>query len=217
LQENAAVSEAITVLLSAAERAAANGRFAAEVVCLQTATQFGDHSSAPRLGELESIVEGPRVGLAAPFAVALRDGDAAELTMVSEDSSAWATSLRPSMRPPTPPWCIAAKTYGDRGQATQRARCFCRPNDSKHRLALVVEFLKNDEFRMVDFPDLLRERNLQREHRWSEVVAPTGRDDPSLARLAEQRIGAGTLVGEMVVVDPFLRDELELVDNTRHI
>ena len=80
-----AVSEAITVLLSAAERAAANGRFAAEVVCLQTATQFGDHTSAPRLGELESIVEGPRVGLAARFAVALRDGDAAELITVSEE------------------------------------------------------------------------------------------------------------------------------------
>jgi DNA-binding CsgD family transcriptional regulator len=80
-----AVSEAITVLLSAAERAAAKGQFAAEVVCLQTATQFGDRSSAPRLRELESIVEGPRVGLAARFAEALRDGDTAELASVSEE------------------------------------------------------------------------------------------------------------------------------------
>ena len=80
-----AVSEAITVVLSAAERAAASGQFAAEVVCLQTATQFGDRTSAPRLRELESIVEGPRVGLAARFAVALRDGDAAELSSVSEE------------------------------------------------------------------------------------------------------------------------------------
>ena len=80
-----AVSEAITILLSAAERAAVSGQFAAEVVCLQTATQFGDRSSAPRLRELESIVEGPRVGLAARFAEALRDGDAAELASVSED------------------------------------------------------------------------------------------------------------------------------------
>ena len=80
-----AVSEAITVVLSAAERAAANGQFAAEVVCLQTATQFGDRSGAPRLRELESIVEGPRVGLAARFAEALRDGDAAELAAVSEE------------------------------------------------------------------------------------------------------------------------------------
>jgi DNA-binding CsgD family transcriptional regulator len=70
---------------SAAERAAAAGQFAAEVICLQTATQFGDRTSAPRLGELESMVEGPRVGLAARFAVALRDGDAAELSSVSEE------------------------------------------------------------------------------------------------------------------------------------
>jgi DNA-binding CsgD family transcriptional regulator len=80
-----AVSEAITVVLSAAERAAAAGQFAAEVLCLQTAIQFGDRTSTPRLRELESIVEGPRVGLAARFAVALRDGDAAELSSVSEE------------------------------------------------------------------------------------------------------------------------------------
>jgi DNA-binding CsgD family transcriptional regulator len=80
-----ALSEAVTVVLSAAERAAAAGQFAAEVICLQTATQLGDRTSAPRLGELESIVEGPRVGLAARFAVALRDGDAAELSSVSEE------------------------------------------------------------------------------------------------------------------------------------
>ena len=80
-----AVSEAITILLSAAERARATGRFAAEVLCLQTAVQFGDRTSAARLHELESIVEGPRVGLAARFAAALRDGDAAELSSVSEE------------------------------------------------------------------------------------------------------------------------------------
>ncbi len=80
-----AVSEAITVVLSAAERAAAKGQFAAELVCLQTATQFGDRSCAPRLRELEAIVEGPRVGLAARFAETLRDGDAAALAAVSED------------------------------------------------------------------------------------------------------------------------------------
>lgn len=78
------VSEAIHTVLSAAERAAANGRFAAEVLCLQTATQFGDNSAGHRLGELESIVDGPRVGLAARFAKALRDGDGAELMSVSE-------------------------------------------------------------------------------------------------------------------------------------
>ncbi len=79
------VSEAIAVLLSAAERARANEQFAAEVMCLQIATQFGDRSSAPRLGELEAVVEGPRVGLAARFAGALRDGDATGLAAVSEE------------------------------------------------------------------------------------------------------------------------------------
>ena len=80
-----AVSEAITVLLSAAERASAKGQFAAEVVCLQTAAQFGDRSGLLRLRELEAIVEGPRVGVAARFSAALSDGDAAELAAVSEE------------------------------------------------------------------------------------------------------------------------------------
>ena len=79
------VSEAIHGLLSAAERAAAKGQFAAEVLCLQTAVQFGDHTGAQRLHELESIVEGPRVSVAARFAAALRDGDGAELAALSEE------------------------------------------------------------------------------------------------------------------------------------
>jgi DNA-binding CsgD family transcriptional regulator len=80
-----AVSEAITILLAAAERASAKGEFGTEVVCLQTAAQFGDHSSALRMGELASIVEGSRVDVARRFVVALRDGDAAELAAVSEE------------------------------------------------------------------------------------------------------------------------------------
>jgi len=80
-----AVSEAITLSLSAAERARATGRFAAEVVCLQTATQFGDRTSGPRLLELESVVEGPRVGLVARFAAALSMGDGAELSALSKE------------------------------------------------------------------------------------------------------------------------------------
>ena len=79
-----AVSEAIGVLKSAAETAAVNERFAAEVVCLQTATQFGDRSCEARLRELEAMVEGPRVGLAARFAAAMEEGNAAELAAVSE-------------------------------------------------------------------------------------------------------------------------------------
>jgi DNA-binding CsgD family transcriptional regulator len=80
-----AVSEAIAFVSSAAERAAAKGQFAGEVLCLQTAAQFGDRTKASRLRELESIVEGPRVGVAARFAEALRDGDGAELSAVSEE------------------------------------------------------------------------------------------------------------------------------------
>ncbi|MDT5013712.1 MAG: hypothetical protein QOH57_5329 [Mycobacterium sp.] len=80
-----AVTEAIGLSVSAAERARATGRFAAEVLCLQTATQFGDRTGAPRLRKLESIVEGPRAGLARRFAEALRDGDAAGLVSVSEE------------------------------------------------------------------------------------------------------------------------------------
>jgi DNA-binding CsgD family transcriptional regulator len=79
-----AVNEAITILRSTAEAAAANQRFAAEVICLQTAAQFGDRSGAPRLRELEAIVEGTRVGIAARFATALHDQDGAELAAVSK-------------------------------------------------------------------------------------------------------------------------------------
>jgi DNA-binding CsgD family transcriptional regulator len=80
-----AVSKGATLVLAAAERARSTGQFAAEVWCLQTAAQFGDRSSGRRLRELESIVEGPRVGLAARFADALRDNDAAQLASLSED------------------------------------------------------------------------------------------------------------------------------------
>lgn len=80
-----AITPAITMLLSAAETARNNGQFAAEVLCLQIATQLGESSGAPRLRELEAIVEGPRVSLAARFAAALDAGDAPELSAVSED------------------------------------------------------------------------------------------------------------------------------------
>ena len=80
-----ALTEAITTMLSAAETAAAKEQFAAEVLCLQTAVQFGDHSGASRLSELESIVEGPRAKLAARFAAALADSDGPELAAISDE------------------------------------------------------------------------------------------------------------------------------------
>lgn len=80
-----AASEAISVVLAAAERAGESGQFAAEVMCRQTATQFGDRSSAARLCELEAIVEGPRAGIAARFGAALREGSGPELVTVSAE------------------------------------------------------------------------------------------------------------------------------------
>ncbi|KUI46627.1 helix-turn-helix transcriptional regulator [Mycobacterium sp. GA-1199] len=79
-----AVSEAIATMVSAVERACVEGQFAAEVLCLQTATQFGYRGGGPRLRQLKSLVEGPRVGLAARFAEALDNGDPGELASVSE-------------------------------------------------------------------------------------------------------------------------------------
>jgi DNA-binding CsgD family transcriptional regulator len=80
-----AVSEAIATLLQAADTCCERGQFAPEVMCLQTATQFGDRTCAPRLRELQAIVEGPRVGLAASFAEALCTNDGAAMTVVSQD------------------------------------------------------------------------------------------------------------------------------------
>jgi DNA-binding CsgD family transcriptional regulator len=80
-----AVSNGIATALAAAENARVNGQFAAEVMCLQTAAQFGDGSKAARLHELAAIVDGPRVGLAARFATALVDHHSSELGEVAEE------------------------------------------------------------------------------------------------------------------------------------
>jgi DNA-binding CsgD family transcriptional regulator len=80
-----AVREAVGLALASADTCRGKGQFAAEVLCLQTATQFGDGSCAARLRELAAIVEGPRVGAAARFADALARGDAAELRSISDD------------------------------------------------------------------------------------------------------------------------------------
>ncbi|WP_083452855.1 helix-turn-helix transcriptional regulator [Mycolicibacterium goodii] len=80
-----AVTEAIATVTSAAQKAREVGQYAAEVLCLQTAAQFGDSTGAARLAELETVVQGPRVRLAARFAAGLRDGDAEGLSLVSTD------------------------------------------------------------------------------------------------------------------------------------
>lgn len=79
-----AVSEAIDIVVDAARSARARGQYAAEVLCWQTATQFGDSSGAPRLHELAATVEGPRAAVVERFAFALRDGDGAGLAAASD-------------------------------------------------------------------------------------------------------------------------------------
>lgn len=79
-----AISEAIAMVQAAAEIARQRGQYAAEVMCLQTATQFGDTSTACRLHDLQDLVEGPRAATAARFAESLRSGDGDELVAVSE-------------------------------------------------------------------------------------------------------------------------------------
>ena len=70
-----AVTEAISIVRDAARREHRLGRPAWEVILLQTATQFGDGSTAPRLAELACEVQGPRADAAATHAAALAAGD----------------------------------------------------------------------------------------------------------------------------------------------
>jgi DNA-binding CsgD family transcriptional regulator len=68
---------------AAASTARENGQPAREVLCLQTATQFGDRGGGARLTELAGLVEGPRAPLAARYATALQADDAAALDAVA--------------------------------------------------------------------------------------------------------------------------------------
>ncbi|WKG02743.1 LuxR family transcriptional regulator [Mycolicibacterium sp. HK-90] len=68
-----AVSQAISLLRTAA--AEESDRPAQEVLLLQTATQFGDATTAARLQELAGVVQGPRAPAAAAHAAALAGGN----------------------------------------------------------------------------------------------------------------------------------------------
>jgi DNA-binding CsgD family transcriptional regulator len=72
-----AVTRAIGEARSAAVTAASRGQPAREVLCLQTATRFGDTTTVARLGELVRVVGGTRARVAAHHAAALAasDGD----------------------------------------------------------------------------------------------------------------------------------------------
>jgi DNA-binding CsgD family transcriptional regulator len=82
-------SRGASVAVDAATRARAAGRPAREVVCLQTAVQFGDTTAVTRLAALRAVVTGPRVGAAHAHALALRDGDAAGLLAASDAYAAF--------------------------------------------------------------------------------------------------------------------------------
>lgn len=78
-----AVSGAVAAARQAAVAAASRGQAARETVCLQTATRFGDRTTAPRLAELARAVDGPRVSVAAGHAAALTAGDGDQLMTAS--------------------------------------------------------------------------------------------------------------------------------------
>jgi DNA-binding NarL/FixJ family response regulator/tetratricopeptide (TPR) repeat protein len=70
-----AVTRAIGEARSAAVTAASRGQPAREVLCLQTATRFGDTTTVTRLDELVRVVGGARVRVVAEHARALAAGD----------------------------------------------------------------------------------------------------------------------------------------------
>jgi DNA-binding CsgD family transcriptional regulator len=78
-----ATSQAISIVREAAAKECERGRPAWEVVLLQTATQFGDTTTAPRLAELADEVQGPRAPAAAIHAAALAAGDGDALIRAS--------------------------------------------------------------------------------------------------------------------------------------
>jgi DNA-binding NarL/FixJ family response regulator len=79
------IEAAREITSGATEFARTHGQPAREVLCLQTAVEFGDVSGANRLAELSELAEGPRAPLSARYARALADDDAAGLDAVSRD------------------------------------------------------------------------------------------------------------------------------------
>jgi DNA-binding CsgD family transcriptional regulator len=87
------LSEARRLVASATAFAHSHGQWARELMCLQTAVQFGDPGVAGRLSELADLVEGPRATLCHRYATALADDDAAALERVSSDLEAMGDKL----------------------------------------------------------------------------------------------------------------------------
>jgi DNA-binding CsgD family transcriptional regulator len=83
-----AVTPAIATARQAADFARDHGQLTREVMCLQTATQFGDKRTLTRLEELKTMVDGPRAAAAAALADALTTGDGASLEAASVELEA---------------------------------------------------------------------------------------------------------------------------------
>jgi DNA-binding NarL/FixJ family response regulator len=88
-----AVSQAISIMRTAAELECRLDRPAWEVVLLQTATQFGDHTTEARLAELSGQVQGPRAPAVAAHAAALAAGDGDALLTASHRYEAFGDRL----------------------------------------------------------------------------------------------------------------------------
>jgi DNA-binding NarL/FixJ family response regulator len=88
-----ATSQAISITLSAASKERERGRPAWEVVLLQTATQFGDPTTATRLAELSGVVQGPRASAAAAHAAGLAANNGEELLDASRQYEAFGDRL----------------------------------------------------------------------------------------------------------------------------
>lgn len=83
-----AVTEAIKLASDAARLAADRGQLALEVLALQAAVCFGDRTSAGRLAELATLVDGPRAPAAAAHAAALAADDPDALRAAAEQLEA---------------------------------------------------------------------------------------------------------------------------------
>jgi DNA-binding NarL/FixJ family response regulator len=88
-----ATSQAISIMCDAAAKELELGRPAWEVVLLQTATQFGDFTTAARLTELADEVQGPRAPAAATHAAALAAQDGEALVDASRQYEAFGDRL----------------------------------------------------------------------------------------------------------------------------
>jgi hypothetical protein len=98
------MDEARRTAWAGAQFARDHGQFARELLCLQTAVQFGDTTAGDRLAELADIVEGPRAGLAARYARAVQSMTATNWTCCQLITRPWATAsprpTAPVRRPP---------------------------------------------------------------------------------------------------------------------